>query len=124
MFRIPDDDEAESRVRAQVQRVPAAQAIAWHAHGTVFVLDVREPFEFDQGHIPGAYLMPLSGFDPRFMPDPGDRRLLVHCAVGIRCGHAAKALVQFGYPDLVHRLDGGIAAWEAAGGPLQGPSDP
>ena len=118
MIRIPDDQEIETRVRTQVRLVPVAQALAWYAEGTAFVVDVREPFEFEQARIPGAHLMPLSGFDPRFLPDPGDRRLLLHCAVGIRCGHAAKALVQFGYPDPVYRLDGGIVAWDAAGGAI------
>lgn len=119
MFRIPDDHETESRARVQVRLVPAAQAIAWHAEGTAFVVDVREPFEFERARIPGAHLMPLSGFDPRVLPDPGDRRLLLHCAVGIRCGHAANALVQFGFSDPVYRLEGGIGAWDAAGGPIE-----
>jgi len=106
-------------MNALVQMMPAQQAIAWHADGRFFVVDVREPFEFDAGHIPGAHLMPLSSFDPRALPDLGGRSLLLHCAMGIRCGYAANALIENEYSELLYRLSGGLRAWVEAGGPLR-----
>ncbi|MBB4287813.1 rhodanese-like domain-containing protein [Roseospira goensis] len=119
MLRTPPDAETLARLRERVHQVDAATALAWYRADAAVIVDVREPHEYAQAHVPGAALHPLSVFDPAGLPDPGDRRLLLHCAVGVRCGHAALALVRAGHPGPVYRLEGGIAAWQAAQGPLE-----
>ena len=76
------------------------------------VLDVREGFEWDAGHIEGAVHVPL-GELPQRLDDVPDGQTLVVCKVGGRSGQAVSWLVQQGY-DVVN-LDGGMLEWQAAG---------
>lgn len=90
-----------------------------HQEGTYTLLDVRQPAEYEEGHLPGAQLIPL----PRLMNslteiDP-QRPTIVYCAVGGRSQMGAQLLVQEGFREVFH-LMGGIEAWEGstAGGPV------
>jgi rhodanese-related sulfurtransferase len=119
MFRQPPDRETLARMADRVHTVDAATARTWHEAGEAVIVDVREAYEYAQAHIPGSDLRPLSAFDPAALPDPGSRRLVIHCAVGVRCRHAAMALVRAGHPGPIYRIEGGIVAWRDAGGPLE-----
>jgi SulP family sulfate permease len=79
-----------------------------------FVVDVREPREFSQGHVPDAHSIPLANIlaDDWQLP-PGQDIVLV-CRSGRRSRRAAITLMKNG-TDNVKILDGGMAAWEAAG---------
>jgi rhodanese-related sulfurtransferase len=76
------------------------------------VLDVREPVEWQYGHIAGALHIPLGELTGRLDEVP-DGQTLVVCKVGSRSAYAAGWLVQQGR-DAVN-LDGGMLDWEAAG---------
>lgn len=77
------------------------------------VVDVREPGEWELGHIEGARLVPkdeiLSGREEL----PRDRPILLHCAAGARSGQVLDHLLAAGYTDVRHLL-GGYTAWDAA----------
>ena len=79
------------------------------------VLDVREGFEWDAGHIEGAVHVPLGELPQRLDEVPSGQTLVV-CKVGGRSGQATAWLSQQGY-DVVN-LDGGMLEWEAAGRPM------
>jgi rhodanese-related sulfurtransferase len=85
--------------------------------GKIILIDVREPNENANERIEGALLFPLSTFDPEALPDPGDRKIVFHCAVGGRSARVAEACVAAGLPYNEH-LAGGIQAWKAAGLPV------
>lgn len=87
------------------------------------IVDVREPSEWQTGHIPGARLMPLGRVlaDPR-QALPRDGVVLV-CARGGRSRQAAELADGLGYQQ-VASLDGGTEAWRAAGLPLDGVAAP
>ncbi len=78
------------------------------------VIDVREPREFKQGHIPQARLKPL----PKLLSDPldlpPDREIVCVCRGGRRSTRATYILQNRGYRQ-VWVLKGGMLAWEAAG---------
>ena len=76
------------------------------------VLDVREKFEWDHGHIEGALHIPLSELGGRLDDVPLEQTLVV-CKVGARSAQAVAWLSQQGR-DVVN-LDGGMLDWEAAG---------
>lgn len=76
------------------------------------VLDVREKFEWDYGHIEGALHIPLSELGGRLDDVPLEQTLVV-CKVGARSAQAVAWLSQQGR-DVVN-LDGGMLDWEAAG---------
>ncbi|MBU1801661.1 rhodanese-like domain-containing protein [Nocardioides sp.] len=77
------------------------------------VLDVREPVEWDHGHIEGALHVPLMDLPDRVGELPAESQILVVCKVGGRSGQATGWLAQQGI-DAVN-LDGGMLEWEGAG---------
>jgi rhodanese-related sulfurtransferase len=79
------------------------------------VLDVREPDEWQAGHIEGALHIPLSELPARFSEVPGEQTLVV-CKVGARSAQAVAYLSHQGL-DVVN-LAGGMLDWEAAGRPM------
>lgn len=76
----------------------------------VLVLDVREPFEFRRGHIPGAIHIPLGALRHRMKELPKDREIWAYCYVGQRSYLAARALRQYGYR--AKNLSGGYRSYE------------
>ena len=79
------------------------------------VLDVREPVEWEYGHIEGAVHIPLSLLPVRYDEVPPGQTLVV-CKVGGRSAHAVAWLQQQGR-DAVN-LGGGMLDWAAAGRPM------
>jgi rhodanese-related sulfurtransferase len=76
------------------------------------VVDVREPVEWQYGHIAGAIHIPMAEVPTRLEEVP-EGQVLVVCKVGARSARVAGYLVQQGR-DAVN-LDGGLLDWEAAG---------
>src|SRR4029077_19518093 len=81
------------------------------------VLDVREPEEFANGHVPGAVNLPQADLATRLNEVPRDRPVFVICQGGFRSLRAAQFLCQRGFSD-VASVKGGTEAWRAAGGEL------
>ena len=99
---------------------PAELARLRAASPGIRLLDVRTPAEFETQHIPGAYNVPLDtlsehGAEIRAnVPDP----IVLVCRSGQRARKAEEALRASGMANL-HVLDGGMAAWVAAGQPVR-----
>ena len=78
----------------------------------VIVLDVREQGEFDAGHIPGAFLLPVGTISESsaaaVIPEP-DSVVLVYCRSGNRSKTASSALAKLGYTNIYEF--GGINTW-------------
>lgn len=75
------------------------------------LIDVREEWEFAQGHVPGAVNIPLSELGARLAELPHEFDVI--CKVGGRSAQAAMALEPRGYD--VTNVEGGTDAWIAAG---------
>ena len=99
----------------QVFYVSPAQIKDWRDKGEAVIVDVREPDEWEQVHIPDAILLPLSTFEATQIPDPQGKHLVFHCRSGRRCGLAAEKAVAAGYTGVIKRMEGGMLAWSAAG---------
>lgn len=82
------------------------------------IVDVREQNEYDEAHIPGSRLLPLSEFAERYQELPKDRPLIMQCRSGARSGRATEFLLGNGYREVVN-LAGGILAWEDADLPTE-----
>lgn len=80
----------------------------------VLVIDVREQWEYDEGHIPGVTLIPMNEISTRLNELPTDKEIVVTCRSGNRSGQVADFLRDQGF-DNVHNMTGGIVAWENAG---------
>src|SRR6266568_1279658 len=75
----------------------------------IFVLDVREPHEYQICNI-GGYLIPLNDLPNRVNELDSSREIVVHCKMGGRSAKAVAFLQQAGFTK-VHNLAGGITAW-------------
>lgn len=81
------------------------------------VIDVREPYEFANGHIPFAQLMPMPQIMSRQTAVPCDQPVVLICRSGRRSTQVLyKLQKEEGYSNLTN-LDGGMLAWESAGLP-------
>lgn len=76
----------------------------------VVLLDVREPWEWALGYLPGARLLPLGDLERAIDSLPRDLDLVVYCKGGVRSAHAAIELAGAGF-ERVWSLAGGIARW-------------
>ena len=102
--KVPTVQVDELRQRLQEQPPP-------------FVLDVRERWEYAEGHVPGAWLLPLGELEERIGEVPADRPILSICHSGQRSLAAAAFLLTRGYRD-VRNVDGGTSAWIKRGYPI------
>jgi rhodanese-related sulfurtransferase len=74
------------------------------------LIDVREPNEFEGGHILGARNIPLSQLKNRLREIRPDKPVYLYCQSGMRSGRAATMLHRKGYKELSH-LQGGFKKW-------------
>jgi rhodanese-related sulfurtransferase/rubrerythrin len=78
--------------------------------GEYNLLDVRQPKEYKQEHLPGAKLIPLNELHERMGELSGSRPTIVYCAIGGRSRAAASLLEESGFAP-VYNMKGGIKAW-------------
>lgn len=74
------------------------------------LIDVREPNEYEAGHILGARNIPLSQMKLRLKEMRSDKPVYLYCQSGMRSARAAQLLNRKGYKDLSH-LKGGFKNW-------------
>lgn len=86
------------------------------------VIDVREPDEYEDGHVPGAQLIPLTTVPDRIDEVPADGTLYVICAKGGRSLRAAEFYRSQGLEAV--NVAGGTTAWIEAGQPVNTGMEP
>ena len=86
----------------------------------LFVLDVRTPQEYAEGHVPGAVNVPYDQLASRLAEVPKDKDVVLYCKSGRRAGIAADVLAANGYTRLSH-LEGDMPAWAAKGHAVEKP---
>ena len=86
-----------------------------HAAGG-FVIDIREPDEYVDGHVPGARLMPLSRLGVLAADVPSEQPVYVICASGNRSKAGAGLLAQRGIA--AYSVAGGTGGWARTGRPI------
>lgn len=86
------------------------------------LLDVRQPSEYESGHLPGARLVPLGELEARLNEMNPEKPIVVYCRSGNRSHSAAGILIGSGFKE-VYNMEGGISAYngiKASGGPEAG----
>lgn len=96
--------------------VSAGRAHEVIAAGDAWLLDVREPYEWDEVRSPDAHLIPLSQLQERQDELPEDQQILVICHSGARSRMVTDALVRADFP--AANVTGGMVAWESSGAPV------
>ena len=109
--------ELLAQVKEEIEEISsiAAHELYSEPERPLFV-DVREPDEWEEGHIPGAIHVTRGRLESRIeglVPDK-TRALVVYCSVGSRSAFASKALADMGYDDVVN-LAGGFVDWKRNG---------
>lgn len=106
---------AEKGEKAMYEQITAEEAKKIMDSGEEhIILDTREQDEFDEGHIPGAILIPYTEIENKaeeMMPDK-DKLILVYCRSGRRSKIAAESLAKLGYTNV--KEFGGIIDWTGA----------
>ncbi|MFO7585702.1 MAG: rhodanese-like domain-containing protein [Anaerolineales bacterium] len=96
--------------------VSVQQAYELYQQEDVFVLDVREPFEWDEVRIPNTTLIPLGQLAGRVNEVPKDAKIVVVCRSGNRSQEARDILLQAGFEN-VTSMNGGVVSWRSMGYP-------
>ncbi len=86
--------------------------------GNVVLVDVREPNEYAEGHIPGAVNIPIRTLAKNLDKLPKDKPVVVYCRTGHRAGMATAALQLLGYSN-VRNFTPAIMGWQKAGEPIE-----
>jgi rhodanese-related sulfurtransferase/rubrerythrin len=86
------------------------------------LLDVRQPEEYTEGHLPGSVLIPVGQLHQRLDEIDRSKPAIVYCRSGVRAANGTGVLLNAGFED-VWNMDGGFMAWEgnvATGAPDAG----
>ncbi len=108
------EPKSPSNIEALIVEAEPETVAKWMADGDALLIDVRETSEYEQEHIPGSMLVPLSALDPDSFPRITIKKLVLHCAIGKRSAAAAKQLIQAGHTPPIN-MKGGLKAWREAG---------
>lgn len=95
------------------REISVAEAASKREAG-VFVLDVRQPEEWNEYHIPDTTLIPLGELNARLSELPRDQEIVIVCRSGNRSGQARDILRAAGFTQ-VTSMAGGLVQWRAAG---------
>jgi rhodanese-related sulfurtransferase len=118
--RAPAAEIAQPAQASLPDEITIAQAAEKRDLGA-FMLDVREPDEWEEFHMPGATLIPLGELESRLDEVPADREIVVVCRSGNRSAAGRDILKDAGISQ-VTSMAGGMRAWSDAGYPtLTGP---
>ena len=102
------------------KEVTVSQAAKLRDEGA-FILDVREPSEWQEAHVPDSTLIPLGQLAERINEVPKDRQVVVICRSGNRSAQGRDVLLSAGYEN-VTSVAGGITDWRTSGFPtVSGP---
>lgn len=97
------------------REISVAEAVSMQEKGS-FLLDVREPDEWEAAHVSGSTLIPLGELEARVAEVPRDREIVVVCRSGNRSKAGRDILLAAGHTR-VTSMSGGLLAWKAQGHP-------
>ncbi len=102
--------------RAEIREVTPAEVDRLRREDRIALIDVRETFEWEQGHLPGATLVAKSHLeqDIEAAVPSRDTPVVLYCAGGIRSLFAGQTLASMGYTD-VASMSGGFQEWKGKG---------
>jgi len=106
----PAQDHSSGATVSASEITPVELKAKLDAGETPFILDVREPNEYQINKIPGSTLIPLGELPRRYQELPKDRQIVTQCKMGGRSAKAQDFLKTVGFTDVLN-LKGGILEW-------------
>jgi rhodanese-related sulfurtransferase len=116
VFALSQPTAPEAGVALPLE-ISVQEAFSYREEGA-FVLDVRTPEEWEEGHIPGATLIPLDQLENRLAEVPTDEEIVVICRSGNRSAVARDILLGAGF-ESVTSVAGGFNQWTANNFPVE-----
>ena len=102
------------------REISVAEAVKKRDAGA-FILDVRQPEEWNQFHVPDSTLIPLDQLATRMNELPKDREIVIVCRSGNRSAQGRDILLDAGFTQ-VTSMEGGLTQWKETGNPtVSGP---
>jgi rhodanese-related sulfurtransferase len=124
MFKSAHELVQEARVHVTEISISDIQQLI--STSEALVIDVREPHEYREGHLPGAVNIPRGVLEFQISNDASlqqlDRSLIVYCKTSGRAALATVALQTMGFQNVVS-LAGGFQAWITGNCPVDKPAD-
>ena len=110
-----------NEAKARIKEVTPQEVQAMQQRGeNVVYLDVREPQEWNLGHLPRAIHIPRGQLESSIEARvPRDQQVVIYCASGNRSAFAADTMQQMGYAD-VASMSRGFRGWAESGGEVEG----
>ena len=108
--------ELLAQTKSRITEIDTAVAQQRIASGSVLILDVREPDEYDQGALPDAVHIPRGHLEAQIEAKAldKDQEIVVYCAGGVRSAFAAETLQILGYTNVLS-MAGGYGKWKDEG---------
>ncbi len=110
---MPAHDRTAAAAAGPIPELSPAEAQAMLERGGVQLIDVREPWEHEEAHIPGCVLIPVGDVPARLREIDPETPAIIYCRSGGRSGKIVTLLRSAGYGKAVN-LKGGILAWANA----------
>lgn len=119
-YKTADDWVKAARAEIKEVSVTEAQGMIQKTGQPLIILDVRDPYEFKKGHLPGAINISRGMLEFKVTKEIPNRdaTILVYCKTGGRGALAAYTLKQMGYKNVLN-LSGGWENWLEAGYPVE-----
>jgi rhodanese-related sulfurtransferase len=118
-FLLVGPASAESEAPLEAPSIAPSELSERRVSGTApVVIDVRTAEEYAAGHVPGALNIPFDQVAQRISEIEAPHGVALYCMLGPRARMGESALLNAGYTSVLH-LEGGLAAWQAAGLPVE-----
>lgn len=110
-FAVGCQVSGSSGASLSYKEITANELLSWLEDGKEFrLIDVREEYEYNEAHIPGAQLLPLGQLEDNLMMLGREEVIVLVCRSARRSGEAAVLLSEQGYTQ-VYNLVGGMLEW-------------
>lgn len=114
-FALYVGPDYEKRVKNTIIPAKEFRAMMDKKPGTFVLLDVREPNEYAEGHLPGAINIPVTNFAAAARLDRG-KKVVIYCRSGARSYTAYRKLKKLAFPDVWQIT---FEDWKEAGFPIE-----
>lgn len=109
LFRGPNHDK---KIEAKKLKPAEVNNMIQEKKADYLLVDVRDPSEYKEGHIPTAINIPSETFAAGSGVLPKEKKIIVYCNTGSRSHLAYRKLIQLAYPEIYQTL---LADWQGAG---------
>lgn len=106
VYNAPGVKDYSYRTMTKIKNVQGSEMQKFADEGSHVIIDVREPKDYEAGHLKGAINLTISNVESKISEIPKDKPLALHCYSGNRSMAMAELLFEKGFSDITNSLDG------------------